>query len=331
MARLMSHYRRQADPELTVLVATSGDTGAAVAHAFFGLEGFRVVVLFPRGQVSEPQQKLFTTLGGNVECLEVDGSFDDCQRLVKSAFQDRELRAERALASANSISVGRLLPQIFYYFFAVSQMPEPGGLAVFSTPSGNFGNITGGLFAKRLGLPCSRFVAATNINDSVPRYLESGIFEPRPSVPTLANAMDVGDPGNLSRIRHLYCDDIEALRRDLVGSRHGDEEILATIREVAERTGYILDPHSAIGYLGLRANLGSREEYGIFLATAHPAKFSETVRSVVASPLEFPAALTEALSKPETVVPMSAGYEDLREFLSRRSRPRHSGPGSKSS
>ena len=190
--------------------------------------------------------------------LEIDGSFDDCQRLVKRAFQDSDLRAQCALASANSINVGRLLPQIFYYFFAVSQLPDPVRPAVFSTPSGNFGNLTAGLFAKRLGLACRRFVAATNVNDAVPRYLESGIFEPKPSVQTLANAMDVGDPSNLSRIRHLYGDDVEALRGDLVGSRHDDKEVLAAIRDVEHRTGTILDPHSAIGYLGLKARPGVR-------------------------------------------------------------------------
>ena len=229
MAELMSHFRRRDQTELTILVATSGDTGGAVANAFAGRAGFRVVVLFPAGQISESQQRLFTTIGGNIDCLAVDGSFDDCQRLVKTALGDRELRAVRELASANSINVGRLLPQIFYYFFAVAQLRASIETAIFSTPSGNFGNLTAGLMAKRLGLPCRHFVAATNRNDVVPRYLESGVFEPRPSLRTLANAMDVGNPSNLSRIRHLYGDDLESLRADLVGSRWDDDQVMATI------------------------------------------------------------------------------------------------------
>ena len=313
MAQLMLHYRRAEEQDLTVLVATSGDTGAAVAHAFLGLDGFRVVVLYPEGQVSEPQQKLFTTLGDNITSLAVAGAFDDCQRLVKAAFADVELRRRCPLASANSINVGRLLPQIFYYFFAVAQLPCIPDQLTFCIPSGNFGNLTAGLLAKRMGLPARRFIAATNVNDTVPRYLASGRVEPRPSVSTLSNAMDVGDPSNLSRIRHLYGDDVDALRQDLVGSCHTDEEVLATIQRVYDATGYVLDPHSAIGYLGLRS-LGA-PGYGIFLATAHPAKFADTVALAIGRELESPPALADRLNRSEHTTPLSTSYDDFRSYL----------------
>ncbi|HVR30628.1 MAG TPA: threonine synthase, partial [Thermoanaerobaculia bacterium] len=264
----------------TVLVATSGDTGSAVAQAFLGLPGFRVVVLFPEGRISEPQRKLFTTLAGNVASLAVAGSFDDCQRLVKAAFADAELRGRMRLASANSINVGRLLPQVIYYFLAVSQLPPGSPPPVIATPSGNFGNLTAGLYAKRLGLGVRRFVAATNLNDVVPEYLETGVYRPRPSRRTLSNAMDVGDPSNFERIRHLYGGELDALRRDLAGSRHSDEEVEAAIARVYREHGYLLDPHTAVGWLAIQA---LRAEHagspGIVLATAHPAKFPAAVEA----------------------------------------------------
>ncbi len=317
MAQLMLHFRKAQDEELTILVATSGDTGAAVAHAFHGLDGFRVEVLFPERQVSEAQKKLFTTLNGNVSSLAIDGSFDDCQRLVKQAFADTDLRRVRPLASANSINVGRLLPQIFYYFCAMSQLPHNHGAAVISTPSGNFGNLTAGLMAKRLGLPVARFVAATNVNDTVPRYLETGTVDPRPSVSTISNAMDVGDPSNLSRIRYLYGDDIAALRRDLVGSHHTDDEVQRTMQQIYHASGYVLDPHSAVGYLGLRT-VGEilPDGCGVFLATAHPAKFKEIVEPTIGHAIETPAVLAECLDKPERFTPLSTEYEEFRDYLS---------------
>ena len=252
MARLCGtrSRARRPDGDTIVLVATSGDTGSAVARAFLDVPGFRVVVLFPDGRISEPQRKLITTLGGNVSSLAVAGSFDDCQRLVKEAFADSELRSRLRLASANSINVGRLLPQVLYYFLAVSQLPPGSPKPIVATPSGNFGNLTAGLYAKRLGLPVERFVAATNVNDVVPEYLETGVFRPRPSWRTLSNAMDVGNPSNFERIRALYGGDLEALRADLAGARFTDDEVVAAIGAVHEQHGYLLDPHTAVGWLG---------------------------------------------------------------------------------
>lgn len=307
MARLMQHFLRG---EATVLVATSGDTGSAVAQAFLGLDGIRVVVLFPRGKVSEIQRRLFTTLGTNVSAVSIEGNFDDCQRLVKRAFADPEL--ER-LVSANSINVARLLPQTFYYFHLYAQLDSParGDLAV-CTPSGNFGNLTAGLMAKRMGLPISQFIAATNVNDAVPDYLETGEFHPRPSRETLSNAMDVGNPSNFARMLWLYGDDAEAMRRDLVGHAYSDEQTRETIRSVYERLGYILDPHSAIGYMGAR---DSRRATRVFLATAHPAKFRETVEPIIGREVPLPPSIGDATTRPENVVEMPSDYRALKEFL----------------
>ena len=287
------------DGETIVLVATSGDTGSAVARAFLGVPGFRVVVLFPDGRISEPQRKLITTLGGNVSSLAVAGSFDDCQRLVKEAFADPELRSRLRLASANSINVGRLLPQVLYYFLAVAQLPPGSPKPIIATPSGNFGNLTAGLYAKRLGLPVERFVAATNVNDVVPEYLETGVFRPRPSWRTLSNAMDVGNPSNFERIRALYGGDLEALRADLAGARFTDDEVVAAIGAVHAEHGYLLDPHTAVGWLAIRS---LRAEYpsspGIVLATAHPAKFPIAVEAAIGSAIELPRALRGADGAP---------------------------------
>jgi threonine synthase len=304
------------DGETIVLVATSGDTGSAVARAFLGVPGFRVVVLFPDGRISEPQRKLITTLGGNVSSLAVAGSFDDCQRLVKEAFADPELRARLRLASANSINVGRLLPQVLYYFLAVAQLPPGSPKPIIATPSGNFGNLTAGLYAKRLGLPVERFVAATNVNDVVPEYLETGVFRPRPSWRTLSNAMDVGNPSNFERIRALYGGDLEALRADLAGARFTDDEVVAAIGAVHAEHRYLLDPHTAVGWLAIRS---LRSEYpsspGIVLATAHPAKFPSAVEAAIGTEIELPDALREPMGRPESVVPLAPDYAEFRRFL----------------
>jgi threonine synthase len=318
MARLMRHFLELRGRELTVLVATSGDTGSAVAHAFHGLEGIRVVVLFPRGKVSELQRRLFSTLGGNVSSLSVDGTFDDCQRMAKLAFADSALVARRGLVSANSINVGRFLPQTFYYFHLLAQLPgvrrSP---LVVATPSGNFGNLAAGLFARRMGLPCETFVAATNVNDVVPEYLKCGRFRPRPSVATLSNAMDVGNPSNFARISWLYHDSLDDLRRDVMGSVHDDGETMATIRDVHRATGYVLDPHSAVGYLGAREALdrAPKGATAVVLATAHPAKFRETVERALGSPVALPSALAAVAEQEEHVVSIPAEYPILEEYL----------------
>ena len=318
MARLILHFLKRRGRAVTVVVATSGDTGSAVASAFYRLEGIQVVVLFPRGKVSALQQKLFTTLGENVSALGVEGSFDDCQRMVKQAFADADLPARRCLVSANSINVGRLLPQTFYYFHISTQL-EAGTPLLVATPSGNFGNLTAGLFAKRMGFRAEKFVAATNVNDVVPEYLAGGTYRPRPSVATLSNAMDVGDPSNWVRILWLYRSSLEELRRDLLGSAHTDEETTGAMRDLYRRTGYILDPHSAVAYLGaLHGRSAQREGVTtVFLSTAHPAKFQETVERAIESKIDLPPALALALDRPEHFLPIPAEYGALKEYLSR--------------
>jgi threonine synthase len=316
MARTMGACRPTGD-RLTVLVATSGDTGSAVADAFLGLEDTRIVVLFPDGQVSDLQERQFTTLGDNVCALAVQGTFDDCQRLAKTAFADDELRSMIPLTSANSINIGRLLPQVFYYFGAWAQLAPSDRPVVVSTPSGNFGNLTAGLIARRMGLPVARFVAATNANDVVPEYLRSGRYRPRPSQRTISNAMDVGDPSNLARIVHLYGGDLDALRADVAGWSFTDDETRACIRDAFARTGRVLDPHTAVGLLGLQRELaGSNTDVdGIVIATAHPAKFREVVEPVIGSEVELPARLAAHLDRERRVTPIEPVFEDLRSIL----------------
>lgn len=316
LARLLAATRHDEGP-LTVLAATSGDTGGAVAQAFFGVPGTRVVVLYPQGQVSRLQERQFTTLGGNVRTFAVEGTFDDCQALVKQAFADRELAEELGLTSANSINVGRLLPQIVYYFQAAARLWQGGrGERVpilFSTPSGNFGSLAAGLMARALGLE-ARFVAATNRNDVVPSYLKTGEFLPRPSLRTVSNAMDVGNPSNFARIEHLYNGDADHLRRHLRGSSWGDEETLRALHDMASEQGYVMDPHTAVGYLAALDALKDEppETVGIVLSTAHPAKFLEVVEPEVGRPLELPPELAERLDKPILSEVISKDFDVLR-------------------
>ncbi len=317
LARLMPRTRTS-DRTLTILVATSGDTGGAVAQAFFGVDGTRVAILYPRGQVSPLQERQFTTLGGNVRAFAVDGTFDDCQRLVKEAFVDDELQARLALTSANSINIGRLLPQVFYYFHAVAQLDEDERRRplLFSTPSGNFGNLAAGLIAKRLGLAC-RFIAATNINDVVPEYLMTGAYAPRPSLRTISNAMDVGDPSNFARILHLYAGDLGALRSDLSGRRYDDATTRCAIADVEREHGYLMDPHTAVGYLALRDALAGEDEstLGVVLSTAHPAKFGEVVEPVIGREIGLPPQLAERLDAPVLSEPLASDVAELKQRL----------------
>ena len=308
-ARLLHHFTD--GTPLTILVATSGDTGSAVAQAFYGVPDTRVVVLYPQGQVSDVQEAQMASLGENIMAVAVDGTFDDCQALVKTAFADDELRKHVWLTPANSINVGRLLPQVFYHF-----IPARVGRAVVSVPSGNFGNLTAGLIARRLGVPVSRFVAATNVNDVVPEYLRSGIYEPRASVRTVANAMDVGAPNNFERMQALYGGDLEALRRDVVGRAYEDARVVAEIGEVYRQHGYLLDPHGAIAWLGLQDVLAEDPDaHGVFLATAHPAKFREVVEPAIGAPVALPQALAEAIARPRERTSLAATYSALERLL----------------
>ena len=295
--------------QLTILVATSGDTGSAVAQAFFGVEGTRVVVMYPEGKVSAIQEAQFTTLGGNVTAVAVQGTFDDCQRLAKEAFADGELRSRVALTSANSISLGRLVPQMFYYAYAAMQSPDHKPLVV-SVPSGNFGNLAAGVMAWKLGAPIHAFAAPTTVNDTVPRYLDTGRVEPRPSVATLANAMDVGNPSNLERLQWLFGGDVQKMRALISSNRHTDDEVRAAIAELHKKYSYVADPHSAIGYLGAKGR-----SHALFLATAHPAKFREVVEPIIGQPVPLPDPLAEALSRKKVVQRISPELKELAKLL----------------
>ena len=311
-ARLLHHFTD--GTPLTILVATSGDTGSAVAQAFHRVPDSRVVVLYPEGQVSDVQEAQMASLGDNITALAVRGTFDDCQRLVKQAFADDDLRSHVWLTPANSINLGRLLPQVFYYFLLAGV--DGGQGPVVSVPSGNFGNLTAGLIAKRIGLPIAQFVAATNVNDAVPEYLESGVYEPRPSIATVANAMDVGAPSNFERVQSLYNSDLMALRQDIVGFAYEDSQVIAEIGHVYREHGYVLDPHSAIAWLALQDRLVDQPNArGVFLATAHPAKFREVVEPAIGRSIELPRALADAISRPRHSISMPAAYSALEDFL----------------
>ncbi len=311
-ARLLHHFTD--GTPLTILVATSGDTGSAVAQAFHRVPDSRVVVLYPEGQVSDVQEAQMASLGDNITALAVRGTFDDCQRLVKQAFADDDLRSHVWLTPANSINLGRLLPQVFYYFLLAGV--DGGQGPVVSVPSGNFGNLTAGLIAKRIGLPIAQFVAATNVNDAVPEYLESGVYEPRPSIATVANAMDVGAPSNFERVQSLYNSDLTALRQDIVGFAYEDAQVIAEIGHVYREHGYVLDPHSAIAWLALQDRLVDQPDArGVFLATAHPAKFREVVEPAIGRSIELPRALADAISRPRHSISMPADYNALEDFL----------------
>ena len=317
MARTMAHIRGADREEYTVLVATSGDTGSAVANGFHGLPGVSVVLLYPSGRVSDLQERQLTSLTGNVTALEIGGTFDDCQKLVKLAFADREVSGRRRLTSANSINVARLLPQTFYYFNAVARLGTGGRDVVFSVPSGNLGNLTAGLVAWKMGLPVREFVAATNVNDVFCRYLATGRYAPERAVTTISNAMDVGDPGNLPRIRALFGDKIGEVRRAIRSYSCTDDETRSGIREAFERYGYVLDPHGAVAYAALGRYRAERkgEFTGILLETAHPAKFLDVYDGKMRELIEIPPRLCDIMGKEKHSVKLPAEYESLKSFL----------------
>jgi threonine synthase len=316
MARLLQYVNRSSGQTGTVnvLVATSGDTGSAVANGFLGVEGIHVFVLYPKGKVSPIQECQFTTLGRNITAIEVDGVFDDCQRLVKQAFMDNDLRRQLTLTSANSINVARFLPQAFYYFNACAQLPRQLlSQLVICVPSGNFGNLTAALFGQRMGMPVKRFIAANNANDIVFQYLKTGHYQPRPSVQTLANAMDVGDPSNFARIAEMY-GSWDEVRQHISGATYSDEQIRHTMRQCYEQTGYILDPHGACGYQALKDAL-QPGEVGIFCETAHPAKFKQVVDEAVGISIDIPDRLAAFMKGRKQSVSMKNNYDDFRQLL----------------
>lgn len=317
MARLLGYFiGKERREQVNVLVATSGDTGSAVANGFLGVQGIHVYVLYPKGKVSTIQEKQFTTLGRNITALEINGTFDDCQALVKSAFMDADLNAAMNLTSANSINVARFLPQSFYYFYAYAQMLRQGkgDNLVFCVPSGNFGNLTAGLFAKRMGLPVKRFIAANNRNDVFLQYLQTGQYEPRPSVATIANAMDVGAPSNFARILDLYGDSHEAICAEISGASYSDQQIRQTISSVYQTSDYLLDPHGACGYQALEDGLQA-DETGVFLETAHPAKFKDTVESVIGKKVVIPDTLKAFMNGKKQSVELPANFEVFKTYL----------------
>ena len=327
MARLLQYFLKKGgeyisngaerkNKEVNVLVATSGDTGSAVANGFLGVEGIHVYVLYPKGKVSPIQECQFTTLGKNITAIEIDGVFDDCQALVKSAFMDDELNKNMMLTSANSINVARFLPQAFYYFNAYARMKERGKAEnlVMCVPSGNFGNICSALFGKRMGLPVKRFIAANNANDIFYNYLQTGEYHPKASVQTIANAMDVGDPSNFARIYNLYKGDHKAICNDISGATYKDQDIRTIMQECYSNTGYILDPHGACGYQALKEGL-KEGETGVFCETAHPAKFKSTVDEILSSDIEIPARLQEFMKGEKKSVEMGKDFESFKAFL----------------
>ena len=318
MARLLGYFiGKSGKSELVnVLVATSGDTGSAVANGFLGVEGIHVYVLYPKGKVSPIQECQFTTLGQNITAIEVDGVFDDCQALVKSAFMDDELNKHMKLTSANSINVARFLPQSFYYFNAYARMKEKlnGNKLVMCVPSGNFGNICSALFGHEMGLPIDRFIAANNANDVFYNYLQTGQYNPKASVQTLANAMDVGDPSNFARIYDLYGKSHQRISQLISGATYSDEQIAETMRQCYNETGYVLDPHGACGYRALKEGL--REgEVGVFCETAHPAKFKEKVDAILGTDIEIPARLRAFMDGEKQSVEMSKEFADFKQYL----------------
>ena len=317
MAGLMAYYAKDSNKEVNILVATSGDTGGAVAMGFHNVPGVRVSILYPSGRVSDLQEKQLTTLGGNVQAFEVDGSFDDCQAIVKQAFLDKELSDNLSLSSANSINIFRLIPQGFYYVRAYGQVRRHGKPVVFSTPSGNFGNLSAGVLVQKMGLPVAHFVAATNLNDVVPVYINSGAYVPKPSIATISNAMDVGSPSNFARLVHLYGDDYERFKESMTGYFFDDDETRAGMQRIFDKYKYVTCPHTAIGIMGMDRFLveTNASVQGVALATAHPAKFKPLVEDVLKQPVEVPSRLAVLADQVKRSIRIPANYDAFRESL----------------
>lgn len=316
MAGLMSYFIAGDDKPLTILVATSGDTGGAVAFGFLGVPNIEVIILYPKGKVSLLQEKQLTTLGQNIKAIEVDGTFDDCQAMVKEAFLDQDLNKVYELSSANSINIARLIPQSFYYAEAYKVLKKNHKKVVFSVPSGNFGNLTAGLLIKRMGLPIDKFIAATNINDVVPQYLKSGEYNPRPSLATISNAMDVGNPSNFTRMLDLYGGNLEAIQADVEGFFATDEETKLALKEIYDQYQYVADPHGAIGYMALKEYLAMNSDaVGVFLETAHPAKFEDTVESAIGTQVEIPERLAVLVSREKKAAFLNKDFAGFKAYL----------------
>lgn len=319
MAELISYFIKDEEKNITILVATSGDTGGAVAAGFYNTPGIEVIILYPKGKVSDLQEKQLTTLGNNITALEIDGTFDDCQAIVKKAFLDPELIQKYNLSSANSINIARLIPQSFYYFEAYKQVKKYGKKVVFSVPSGNFGNLTAGLLAKRMGLPIDHFIAATNANKIVPDYLETGVYEPKPSIATISNAMDVGAPSNFTRLLALYNNNYQSLKSDVSGFHISDEEDKLVMKDIHNNHGYTADPHGAIGYAAIKEFQKSNPDYlGIYLETAHPAKFLDVMNDVLPEPTKVPDRLQAVADKEKVAHFLSPKFEATKEWLLNR-------------
>ena len=315
MARCLGYFSTENPKGVTVLVATSGDTGGAVANGFLGVDGVKVVILYPSGKVSDIQEKQLTTLGKNITALEVEGTFDDCQNMVKTAFLDEELIQNMQLTSANSINVARWLPQMFYFLFAYKEMKSKGKDIIFSVPSGNFGNICAGIMAQRLGMPCKHFIASTNVNDVVPRYMNTRAYEPKASIATISNAMDVGDPSNFIRIRHLYKDNFEELSKNISSYSFTDNETKEAMLKLYQDFTYVADPHGAVGYLGLKKYQETHPDtYGIFLETAHPVKFLDVVEDTIRENIDLPESIVKIMGKKKKSIKISQ-YDELKGYL----------------
>lgn len=317
MSRLMSYYLQKEKKEINILVATSGDTGSAVAQGFLGAPGIKVTILYPSGKVSVNQEKQLTTLGENITALEIDGVFDDCQRLVKTAFLDEELSSQISLSSANSINIARLIPQSFYYAYAYAQLKTLGKPVVFSVPSGNFGNLCGGMIVRNMGLPIHHFIASTNANDVVPNYIDTGVFEPRQSIATVSNAMDVGNPSNFPRVLALHDNEYEKVKAGITGKRYNDEVTLYTIKRTFEETGYVMCPHTSVAFMGLvdyKKETGF-DGNGVFLSTADPSKFADIVEETIGQEVKMPDRLKSIINKEKQSIKLSKDFVDFKKWL----------------